>query len=168
MENSGVGKIPLLDIEMNLKDHPKFLWAIVAISTACFVVSAVLLYLSRKQILDIVEKYYARSLEQVGLLSLRVPDPACACRDPDIYGPWGRGPNHGLPARHADVDDFRQRNHRCARRLGGRRLPLQNRSTPHAADYCFGTLGGVIPLSADHSSGEDCQGRGEGFRGVEG
>ena len=75
MENSGVGKIPFLGIEMNLKDHPKFLWAIVAISTACFVVSAVLLYLSRKQILDIVEKYYARSLEQVGLLSLRVPDP---------------------------------------------------------------------------------------------
>ena len=64
-----------LDIEMNLKDHPKFLWAIVATSTACFVVSAVLLYLSRKQILDMVEKYYARSLEQVGLLSLRVPDP---------------------------------------------------------------------------------------------
>jgi hypothetical protein len=38
-------------------------------------ISAVLLYLSRKQILDMVEKYYARNLEQLVLLTLRVPDP---------------------------------------------------------------------------------------------
>jgi ABC-type multidrug transport system fused ATPase/permease subunit len=75
MEGSGVGTIPILEIEVNLKDQHEWLWAIVAASTACFVLSAVLLYLSRKQILDIVEKYYARSLEELVLLTLRAPDP---------------------------------------------------------------------------------------------
>jgi ABC-type multidrug transport system fused ATPase/permease subunit len=75
MEGTGLGKIPVLNIQLNLKDQPEWLWAIVAISTGFFVLSALLLYLSRKQILDIVEESYARNLEQLVLLSLRVPDP---------------------------------------------------------------------------------------------
>ena len=75
MEGAGVGKIPFLNMEVNLKDEPEWLWAVVVASTALFVLSALLLYLSRKQIIDMVEKYYARSLEQLVLLSFRVPDP---------------------------------------------------------------------------------------------
>jgi ABC-type multidrug transport system fused ATPase/permease subunit len=75
MEQSGLVTVPFIDLHVNLKDDPQWLWAIVAVATVCFVVSAVLLYLSRKQILDIVEKYFARSIEQLVLLSLRVPDP---------------------------------------------------------------------------------------------
>jgi ABC-type multidrug transport system fused ATPase/permease subunit len=75
MEHSGLVKVPFVDINVDLKTEPQWLWAIVAVATVCFIVSAVLLYLSRKQILDMVEKYYARSLEQLVLLSLRVPDP---------------------------------------------------------------------------------------------
>jgi hypothetical protein len=75
MESTGLGKVPFLNIEVNLKDQPEWLWAIVAISTGFFVISALLLYLARKQILDIIEEQYARNIEQLVLLSLRVPDP---------------------------------------------------------------------------------------------
>jgi ABC-type multidrug transport system fused ATPase/permease subunit len=75
MEKSGLVTVPFLDIHVNLKDDPQWLWAIVAFATASFAFSALLLYLSRKQIMDMAEKYYARSLEQLVLLTLRVPDP---------------------------------------------------------------------------------------------
>jgi hypothetical protein len=75
MEGTGVGKVPLLHIEVDLKGQAEWLWGIVAVSTACFVISAVLLYWSRKEVLDVVEKHYARSLEQLVLLTLRIPDP---------------------------------------------------------------------------------------------
>jgi uncharacterized integral membrane protein len=75
MEQTGLVTVPFLDINVNLKTEPQWLWAVVAVSTVCFVVSAVLLYISRKQILDLIEKHYARSLEQLVLLTLRVPDP---------------------------------------------------------------------------------------------
>ena len=75
MEQTGLVTVPFLDLHVNLNDDPQWLWAIVAVSTACFVTSAALLYFSRKVILDMVEKYFARSTEQLVLLSLRVPDP---------------------------------------------------------------------------------------------
>jgi hypothetical protein len=75
MEQSGLVTVPLLDISVNLKTEPQWLWAIVAAATACFAISAIFLYLSRKQILDMVEKYYAGSLKQLVLLTLRAPDP---------------------------------------------------------------------------------------------
>ncbi|HUU24589.1 MAG TPA: hypothetical protein VMW68_03370 [Methyloceanibacter sp.] len=75
MEQSGIVKVPFLDLEINLKTEPQWLWAIVAIATVSFIISAVLLYLSRKQILDMVEVFFARSLEQLVLLTLRAPDP---------------------------------------------------------------------------------------------
>jgi ABC-type multidrug transport system fused ATPase/permease subunit len=75
MENTGLVTVPFLDIAVNLKTEPQWLWAIVAVATFCFSLSAALLYLSRKQLLDMVEKYFARSLEQLVLLTLRVPDP---------------------------------------------------------------------------------------------
>jgi ABC-type multidrug transport system fused ATPase/permease subunit len=75
MEKTGLVTVPFLDIAVNLKTEPQWLWAIVAVATLCFSVSAALLYLSRKQLLDMVEKYFARSLEQLVLLTLRVPDP---------------------------------------------------------------------------------------------
>ena len=67
--------VPLLHIQLSLKDHPEWLWAVVAASTTLFVISAAFLYLSRRQIIDVVEQHYARSLEQLVFLSLRVPDP---------------------------------------------------------------------------------------------
>ena len=52
--------VPLLHIDMNLKEQPEWLWAIVIFSTACFILSATLLYLSRQQILNMVQEHYAR------------------------------------------------------------------------------------------------------------
>jgi ABC-type multidrug transport system fused ATPase/permease subunit len=75
MEQTGLVTVPFVDIKVNLKEQPEWLWAIVVFSTISFVVSAILLYLSRKQILDMVEKYYSESLEQLVMLTLRVPDP---------------------------------------------------------------------------------------------
>ena len=75
MEKTGLASVPFLNIEVNLKDQPEWLWAVVAFSTLCFVMSATFLYLSRRQILDIVEQHFARSAEQLVLLTLRLPDP---------------------------------------------------------------------------------------------
>src|SRR5262245_57047515 len=55
MEQTGHVWVPYLNIDVNLKDQPEWLWAIVIFSTACFVISAALLFLSRQQILDIIE-----------------------------------------------------------------------------------------------------------------
>ena len=153
---------------MNLKDHPKLLWAIVAISTACFVVSAVLLYLSRKQILDMVEKYYARSLEQVGLLSLRVPDPRARVATQIFMDHGVGGLTMGCRRGALTSTTFANAITAVLGGLGGAVFLFRIDLPLTTADYCFGTLGGVVPLSADHSSGEERQGRGEGSRGVEG
>jgi hypothetical protein len=75
MERTGLVTVPFTGIDVNLKDQPQWLWAIILASIVCFVVSAVFLYWSRKEILDVVEKHYARSLEELVLLTLRVPDP---------------------------------------------------------------------------------------------
>jgi hypothetical protein len=75
MEKTGLITVPLLHIQLSLKDHPELLWAVVAASTTLFVISAAFLYLSRRQIIDVVEQHYARSLEQLVFLSLHVPDP---------------------------------------------------------------------------------------------
>ena len=75
MEQTGLITVPLLHIQVSLKDHPEWLWAVVAASTTLFVISATFLYLSRRQIIDVVEQHYARSLEQLVFLSLCVPDP---------------------------------------------------------------------------------------------
>jgi ABC-type multidrug transport system fused ATPase/permease subunit len=75
MESTGLVTVPFLNVDVNLKDQPEWLWAIVVVSTGCFVISAVLLYLSRRQLIDVVEKHFARSLEQLVLLTLHVPDP---------------------------------------------------------------------------------------------
>ena len=66
--------VPYLDIQLSLAGQPEMLWAIVAFSTLCFMISAVFLYLSRGHILDIVEQHYARSTEQVVIQCLRLPD----------------------------------------------------------------------------------------------
>ena len=162
MEKTGLVTVPFLDIHVNLKDEPQWLWAIVAVSTLCFVVSAVFLYLSRKQILDIVEKQYARSLEQLGLLSLRVPDPRVPVASHIFHGPRARRPHHGMPARRLHRDHVCHCHDRRSGRFGRCLLPLQDRSAAHAADRWLGRLGRVVPLSVDASSGEKRQGRGEG------
>ena len=78
MERNGLVTVPFLNVDVNLKAQPEWLWAIVAVSTICFVVSAILLYLSRRAILDVVENHFARSLQELILLTLRVPDPRAA------------------------------------------------------------------------------------------
>ena len=74
MEKTGIATVPYLNFEVNLKDQPEWLWAVVIFSTLAFVVSAAFLYLARRQLLNIVEQYYARKMEQLVLLSLQLPD----------------------------------------------------------------------------------------------
>jgi hypothetical protein len=75
MEESGLGKIPVLNWSIDLKDQPQLLWLIVATSTLCFVLSGGLVYFSRKLILDLVERHFANSIDQMVMFSLRLPDP---------------------------------------------------------------------------------------------
>jgi hypothetical protein len=75
MEKTGIVLVPLVHINVNLKDQPQWLWAVVIFSTVSFVLSAALLFLSRQQILNIVQHHYAQSLETLALLTLRLPDP---------------------------------------------------------------------------------------------
>jgi hypothetical protein len=74
MEKNGIVSVPLMHIDVNLKEQPEWLWAIVIFSTAFFILSASLLYLSRWQVLNIVQEHYAASLEQLALLTNRLPD----------------------------------------------------------------------------------------------
>lgn len=66
--------VPYLDIQLKLGEQPEWLWAIVAFSTVCFIISAAFLYLSRSHTFDIVEQHYARSTEQLVTQCLRLPD----------------------------------------------------------------------------------------------
>ena len=75
MESGAVFSVPWLDIDANLKEEPEWLWAIVIVSTTCFVLSACLLYLSRRALLDQLQHHFARRIEELVLLSLNLPDP---------------------------------------------------------------------------------------------
>ena len=74
MEKGGAFSVPLVHIDINLKEQPEWLWAIVIFSTGLFILSAALLYLSRRQVLNIVQEHYAATLEQLALLTNRLPD----------------------------------------------------------------------------------------------
>jgi ABC-type multidrug transport system fused ATPase/permease subunit len=74
MEKGGAFSVPLVHIEINLKEQPEWLWVIVIFSTGCFILSAALMFLSRRQILNIVQEHYAATLEQLALLTNRLPD----------------------------------------------------------------------------------------------
>jgi hypothetical protein len=75
MERGGTVTVPLLRVSVNFKEQPEWLWAILIFSVASFVASATFLYLARRQILALVEKDYARNVEELVLLCLRIPDP---------------------------------------------------------------------------------------------
>lgn len=75
MEKGGAFTVPFVHIDINLKEQPEWLWAIVVFSTSFFILSAALLYLSRRQVLNIVQEHYSATLEQLALLTNRLPDP---------------------------------------------------------------------------------------------
>ena len=75
METNGIVSVPLLSIHFAPKDEHAFLWAVVIFSAACFIASACFLFLSRLLVLNIVKDQYARSLENMVLLTSRLPDP---------------------------------------------------------------------------------------------
>jgi ABC-type multidrug transport system fused ATPase/permease subunit len=74
MQKDGPVTIPYLKISLNLKDQPELLWVIVIVSTTCFVLSASFLYLSRRALFDLLQQYFARKIENLVLLTLRLPD----------------------------------------------------------------------------------------------
>ena len=74
MEETGLGSVPYVNIELNLNDGAGWLWGVVVFSTGCFLVSAAFLYLARRQILIIAEQHYARKIEELVLQSFRLPD----------------------------------------------------------------------------------------------
>jgi len=75
MEQTGIATVPFWHLQVNLKDQPEWLWVVVIFSTACFVTSACLLFLSRRLVFDIAEKHYGQSLEKLVLLARHLPDP---------------------------------------------------------------------------------------------
>ncbi len=90
MEQTGVVSVPYVDIAINLKEQPEWLWAIVAFSTIAFVVSASFLYLARRVILDVVEQHYAQMAEELVLYSLRLPDPRARLAT-ELFNDFGVG-----------------------------------------------------------------------------
>jgi hypothetical protein len=90
MESNGNVAVPLLKLTVNFKDQPEWLWAIVIFSTVAFVISATFLYVARRQILDVVEKHYARAIEGLALLSSRLPDPRARLAS-DLFMKYGTG-----------------------------------------------------------------------------
>ncbi len=75
MEKGGALSVPILGIEVANADDPIVLWAVVIFSTICFVASAGFMFLSRQLALRIIEDHLAKSMEQVALVSARLPDP---------------------------------------------------------------------------------------------
>ena len=69
----GLVSVPLLHINLSLKDRPEWLWAVVIASTGCFIISASLLYVSRQLVLNIAERHFRRSLGQLVLLTRCLP-----------------------------------------------------------------------------------------------
>ncbi len=75
MESAKPYTVPYLHLELNLKDQPEWLWAVVIFSSVCFIISAAFNYLSRRQILNVAETHFALKVEELALASLRLPDP---------------------------------------------------------------------------------------------
>jgi len=75
MEDNGIVSVPYLNLDVNLKGQLQWLWVVVIVSTACFVISASLFFLSRKLALNIAEEHYGQSLENLVLTSRHLPDP---------------------------------------------------------------------------------------------
>ena len=75
MEGNGVASIPYLDLSLNLRDYPNCCGRSSLASCLCFVLSATLLFFSRKLVFDIVEAQYAHSLERLILDGSQLPDP---------------------------------------------------------------------------------------------
>lgn len=90
MEKATPFSVPYIGLELNLKEQPEWLWAVVVFSTVCFVISATFLYLARRQILNVVERHYARKAEELVLLSLRLPDPRVRLAS-DLFMEFGVG-----------------------------------------------------------------------------
>lgn len=75
MEGKGIASIPNLEFSINLKTQPGLLLAVVLASVFFFIVSATLLYVSRRLVFDIAEQHYGRSLERLVLDGRDLPDP---------------------------------------------------------------------------------------------
>lgn len=74
MQKDAPVTIPYLKMSVNLRDQPELLWVVVIVSTICFVLSASFLYLSRRALLDLLQQHFARKVESLVLLTLRLPD----------------------------------------------------------------------------------------------
>ncbi len=74
MQKDGPVTIPYLKMSVNLRDQPELLWVVVIVSTICFVLSASFLYLSRGALLNLLQQHFARKLESLVLLTMRLPD----------------------------------------------------------------------------------------------
>jgi hypothetical protein len=74
MQKDGPVTVPYLKLTVNLKDQPELLWVVVILSTTCFVLSATFLYMSRRALFDLLQQHFARKLENLVLLTMRLPD----------------------------------------------------------------------------------------------
>ena len=167
MEKTGIVTVPLLHFQLNLKDQPEWLWAIVIFSTACFVISAAFLYLSRQQLLNLVREAL-RAKHRGARVALDAPSRSPGAHRKQSHHGLRRGrPDHRLPARRLDRDWLCQRHNGCHRRRGRGLLPLSHRSPADAADFRFGEFGGFVPLPVDAARRARRQGSGKGPHGIQ-
>jgi hypothetical protein len=73
MQSDGHASIPWIGQYIPVSDQT-LLWLVVVLAALAFIASALFLYLSRNLILSMVQEHYAKSLEKLVLMTIKLPD----------------------------------------------------------------------------------------------
>jgi hypothetical protein len=73
MQSDGHASIPWIAQYITVSDQT-LLWLVVVLAAVAFIASALLLYLSRNLILSMVQEHYAKSLEKLVFMTIKLPD----------------------------------------------------------------------------------------------
>jgi hypothetical protein len=74
LETGHTVRVPHFGFELAARNEPQLLWAVVIVTSICFIASASFHFLSRRLIFGVVEQRYAKSLDEVAREAARLPD----------------------------------------------------------------------------------------------
>lgn len=74
LETGHTVRVPYFGYELVVRNEPQLLWAVVVLTSVCFIASASFQFLSRRLIFGVVEQRYAKSLGEVVSVAARLPD----------------------------------------------------------------------------------------------
>jgi hypothetical protein len=73
MQSDGRASVPWIGQYISVSDQA-LLWVVVILATVAFIASALFTYLSRNLILSMVQEHYAKSLEKLVFMTIKLPD----------------------------------------------------------------------------------------------